>query len=128
MPLEQRVGGPAQGPVVRLRVEDAVAEPDVLIVHDGRQIRDFFRDVLQEARLRLHAGARRGRGGREFRPSRPPLVITQLRLLPDWGDEALGIALLKWFRRGNPDVAVIVASGAVVNESEVLRTLAQRRT
>jgi PleD family two-component response regulator len=49
MPLEQRVGGPAQGPVVRLRVEDAVAEPDVLIVHDGRQIRDFFRDVLQEA-------------------------------------------------------------------------------
>ena len=56
-----------------------MAEPDVLIVHDDRQIRDFFRDVLQEAGYDCTLARDGEEAVAEFRRSRPPLVITQLK-------------------------------------------------
>jgi len=97
-----------------------MAERDVLIVHNDRQVGDIYRDVLQAAGYNCTLARNGEEALAEFRRSHQPLVITHLRLLNEFGGTELGIVLLKQLRREDPDVAVIVASAAVVKESEVL--------
>lgn len=100
--------------------EMVVATRDVLIVHNDRRLGDAYRDVLQDAGYHCTVACNGEEALAEFRRSRPPLVITHLRLLGKYGGAELGIVLLRHLRRENPDAAVIVASAAFEREREAL--------
>jgi DNA-binding NtrC family response regulator len=79
------------------------AQHDVLIVEDNPAHRDIFQRIFLAASYNC-LGASDGREGLEvFRKSRPPLVVTNLRM-----PVMNGIELLKQIRQEDLDAAVIV--------------------
>jgi response regulator RpfG family c-di-GMP phosphodiesterase len=84
-----------------------MAQKDILIVDDDRQVRDVLQQIFLAGGFNcLTAGD--GREGLEvFRAARPPLIVTDLKM-----PKMSGIDLLQAVRTADADAAVIVLTGA----------------
>ena len=84
-----------------------MAEKDILIVDDDRQVREVLHQIFLSVGYNCLL-ANDGREGVEvFKTGRPPLIVTDLKM-PGMS----GIELLQSVRRIDGDVAVIVLTGA----------------
>ena len=84
-----------------------MAQRDILIVDDDRQVREVLHQIFLSAGYDCRV-ARDGREGLEvFRAERPPLIVTDLKM-----PEMTGIELLRAVREADADAAVIVLTGA----------------
>src|SRR3989449_7826276 len=84
-----------------------MAERDVLVVDDERQVREVLQQIFGAAGYNCLL-ANDGREGVEvFKAGRPPLVVTDLKM-----PGITGIELLQQVRAVDDDVAVIVLTGA----------------
>src|SRR2546427_5572295 len=98
-----------------------MAERDVLIVEDARQVREVLHQAFVAAGYNCLL-ANDGREGVEvFKAGRPPLVVTDLKM-----PGITGIELLQQARAVDGDVAVIVLTDPAADwknaiESETLR-------
>src|SRR6267143_302864 len=87
--------------------EASVAERDILIVDDDRQVREVLHQIFLSVGYDCML-ANDGREGVEvFKAGRPPLIVTDLKM-PGMS----GIELLQSVRQIDGDVAVIVLTGA----------------
>jgi DNA-binding NtrC family response regulator len=95
------------------RIRAGMAERDVLIVDDDRQVRDLLRQVLLAAGYDCLLASHGNEALDVFRRSRPPLLVTQL-ILPHRLPMSVmaGFELLEQLRREDPDMAVIVLGHA----------------
>lgn len=96
-----------------------MAECGVLIIAEHRQIREVLHQIFLSFGYNCLVANDGREGLKEFRKSRPPLVITQLNLphhLPPSGAFA-SIELLKQVHRVDPDAAVIVISDSLDRET-----------
>ena len=84
-----------------------MAQRDILIVDDDRQVRDVLHQIFLSAGYNCLL-ANDGREGLEvFRAARPPLTVTDLKM-----PAMTGIELLQKVRETDGDAAVIVLTGA----------------
>src|SRR5881296_1950670 len=84
-----------------------MAQRDILIVDDDRQVREVLHQIFIAAGYNCLL-ANDGREGVEvFKAGRPPLVVTDLKM-----PGITGIELLQQVRAVDDDVAVIVLTGA----------------
>jgi len=84
-----------------------MAERDVLIVEEERQVREALRQIFDAAGYACQLAAD-GRDGLEaFKDGRPQLVVTDLKM-----PGMTGIELLQQVRALDGDAAVIVLTGA----------------
>ncbi len=84
-----------------------MAQRDILIVDDDRQVREVLHQIFMSAGYNCLL-ANDGREGVEvFRAGRPPLIVTDLKM-----PVMTGIELLQQVRALDGDVAVIVLTGA----------------
>src|SRR5207302_3058716 len=91
----------------RRRESHDMAQRDILIVDDDRQVREVLHQIFIAAGYNCLL-ANDGREGVEvFKTGRPPLIVTDLKM-PGMS----GIELLQSVRRIDGDVAVIVLTGA----------------
>src|SRR5881409_1887084 len=92
---------------VRRRESHDMAQRDILIVDDDRQVREVLHQIFVAAGYNCLL-ANDGREGVEvFKAGRPPLVVTDLKM-----PGITGIDLLQQVRAVDDDVAVIVLTGA----------------
>ena len=87
---------------------------DVLIVEEDRRVRELFQHIFLGAGYKCRLAGDLEEGLEAFRESRPPLVITDLRMPMAKGDKSerdAGIRLLLEIRHEDPNVAVIVCTG-----------------
>jgi len=85
-----------------------MAQRDVLIVEEERQVRELLSQIFLGAGYKCQLASNGSEGLEVFRRARPPLVVTDLGMQ---GVRDAGITLLKHVRQEDPDAAVIVASG-----------------
>lgn len=79
----------------------------ILIVDDDAQVREVLQQIFMSARYDCLLAANGQEGLEVFRTSRPPLIVTDLKMpVMD------GIALLEGVRKEDEDTAVIVLTGA----------------
>jgi len=93
------------------------AQRDVLIVEDDPRHRDIFNQMFLFAGYKCLLAKHAGEGLEVFRRSRPPLVVTVLKMPIVRGGERMplaGIELLKQVRQEDPDAAVLVLGVADV--------------
>src|SRR5919108_501403 len=91
----------------RRRKSHDMAQRDLLIVDDDRQVREVLHQIFVAAGY-ICLLANDGREGVEvFKAGRPPLVVTDLKM-----PGITGIELLQQVRAVDDDVAVIVLTGA----------------
>ena len=80
---------------------------EILIVDDDAQVREVLYQIFLSASYRCRQAANGQEGLKMFRASRPPLIVTDLKMpVMD------GIGLLEGVRREDEDTAVIVLTGA----------------
>ena len=80
---------------------------EILIVDDDAQVREVLHQIFLSASYRCRQAANGQEGLEMFRASRPPLIVTDLKMpVMD------GIGLLEGVRREDEDTAVIVLTGA----------------
>jgi response regulator RpfG family c-di-GMP phosphodiesterase len=80
---------------------------EILIVDDDAQVREVLHQIFLSASYRCRQAANGQEGLKMFRASRPPLIVTDLKMpVMD------GIGLLEGVRREDEDTAVIVLTGA----------------
>ncbi len=80
---------------------------EILIVDDDAQVREVLHQIFLSASYRCLQAANGQEGLETFRASRPPLIVTDLKMpVMD------GIGLLEGVRREDEDTAVIVLTGA----------------
>ena len=80
---------------------------EILIVDDDAQVREVLHQIFLSASYRCRQAANGQEGLNMFRASRPPLIVTDLKMpVMD------GIGLLEGVRREDDDTAVIVLTGA----------------
>jgi len=92
-----------------------MAQRDVLIVEEDRQVREVLHQIFLGAGYNCLLASDGGEGLEVFRRARPPLVVTDLGMPMARGGERVrdaGITLLQQVRQEDPDAAVIVEGGA----------------
>jgi response regulator RpfG family c-di-GMP phosphodiesterase len=84
-----------------------VSNREILIVDDDAQVREVLHQIFLSASYRCLLAANGQQGLEVFHASRPPLIVTDLKMpVMD------GVALLEGIRREDTDVSVIVLTGA----------------
>jgi response regulator RpfG family c-di-GMP phosphodiesterase len=84
-----------------------VREREILIVDDDAQVREVLAQIFVSAGYRCLLAAHGREGLDVFRASRPPLIVTDLKM-----PVLDGIGLLEGVRQEDADAAVIVLTGA----------------
>ena len=84
-----------------------MAQRDILIVDDDRQVRDVLNQIFLSAGYNCLLAQNGGEGIEVFQTARPPLVVTDLKM-----PVMTGIELLRRVRQLDEDAAVVVLTGA----------------
>ena len=84
-----------------------MAQRDILIVDDDRQVRDVLNQIFLSAGYNCLLAQNGGEGVEAFQAARPPLVVTDLKM-----PVMTGIELLRRVRQLDEDAAVVVLTGA----------------
>jgi response regulator RpfG family c-di-GMP phosphodiesterase len=84
-----------------------MAQRDILIVDDDRQVRDVLNQIFLSAGYNCLLAQNGGEGVEVFQAARPPLVVTDLKM-----PVMTGIELLRRVRQLDEDAAVVVLTGA----------------